>query len=101
MKITPEIAMQINELYLKIGIKKKVAEIIGCSPSTVSKYIIPNYVSKESRSTYTFNKPIGNADKMIDMLRMFDNAGQRICEYCMLSEEEWADLHKLQKEILV
>jgi hypothetical protein len=101
MKITPEIATQINELYLKIGVKKKVAEIIGCSPSTVSKYIIPNYVSKESRSTYTFDKPIGNADKILDILNIFDNAGQRLCEYCMLSDEEWEDLKILQKEICI
>lgn len=101
MKITPEIATQINELYLKIGIKKKVAEIIGCSPSTVSKYIIPNYVSKESRATYTFDKPIGNADKILDIFNMFDNAGQRLCEYCMLSDEEWEDLKVLQKEICI
>lgn len=91
----------INELFLKIGVKKKVAEIIGCSPSTVSKYIIPNYVSKESRSTYTFDKPIGNADKILDIFNMFDNAGQRLCEYCMLSDEEWEDLRSLQGEIMV
>lgn len=101
MKITPEIATRINELYLKVGVKKKVAEIIGCSPSTVSKYIIPNYVSKESRSTYTFDKPIGNADKILDIFDTFDNAGQRLCEYCMLSNDEWEDLKSLQGEIMV
>lgn len=99
MKITPEIATRINELYLKVGVKKKVAEIIGCSPSTVSKYIIPNYVSKESRSTYTFDKPIGNADKILDIFNTFDNAGQRLCEYCMLSDDEWEEMQELQKEI--
>lgn len=91
----------INELFLKIGVKKKVAEIIGCSPSTVSKYIIPNYVSKESRSTYTFDKPIGNADKILDIFNTFDNVGQRLCEYCMLSDEEWEDLRSLQGEIMI
>lgn len=101
MKITPEIIEQINILYLELGVKKAVAERIGCSPSTVSKYIIPDFNAAATSEDYSFEGNVGNADKMIDMLRMFDNAGQRICEYCMLSEEEWADLHELQKEIII
>ena len=101
MKITPEIIEQINILYLELGVKKKVAEILGCSPSTVSKYIIPNFEPPASSDSNIFEGDVGNADKLIDMLQMFDNAGQRICEYCMLSEEEWNDLRELQKEIIV
>ena len=101
MKITPEIATQINELYLKIGVKKKVAEIIGCSPSTVSKYIIPGYVSKESRLTYTFDKPVGNADAILDIFNMFDNPTARLCQLLTLNDEEEADLKELQKEIMI
>lgn len=101
MKITPEIIEQINELYLELKVKKKVAEIVGCSPSTVSKYIIPNYVSQKVPIVYTFDGEVGNSEWLIDIFKTFDNAGQRLCESCMLSDEEWADLKELQKEIMV
>ena len=101
MKITPEIIEQINILYLELGVKKAVAERIGCSPSTVSKYIIPNFSNNQKKEDYTFDKPIGNADKILDIFNTFDNAGQRLCEYCMLSDEEWADMKELQKEIFI
>ena len=99
MKITPEIAEQINELYLEIGVKKRVAEIIGCSPSTVSKYIIPNYVSKKERKTYTFEGYVGDSKWLIDIFKTFDDPGARLCELCMLGENEWEELRQLQTEI--
>lgn len=101
MKITPEIAEQINELYLEIGVKKRVAEIIGCSPSTVSKYIVPNYVSKKECKTYTFEGYVGNSEWLIDIFKMFDNPGARLCELCMLGENELEEMKELQKEIYV
>lgn len=101
MKITPEIAEQINELYLELGVKKRVAEIIGCSPSTVSKYIVSGYISKKKRKTYTFDGYVGDSEWMIDIFMMFDNAGQRLCELCMLGEDEWEEMKKLQEEIYV
>lgn len=101
MKITPEIAEQINDLYLEIGVKKRVAEIIGCSPSTVSKYIIPNYVSKKERKSYTFEGYVGDSAWLIDIFKMFDNPGARLCELCMLGENEWEEMRELQKEIFI
>jgi len=99
MKITPEIAERINELYVEIGVKKKVAEIIGCSPSTVSKYIIPNFIPKTQRPAYTFEGTIGNSEWMISLLEMIDNPAQKLCELCMLKDEEWDEMRELQKEI--
>lgn len=101
MKITPEIAEQINDLYLEIGVKKRVAEIIGCSPSTVSKYIIPNYVSKKERKTYTFEGYVGDSKWLIDIFKTFDDSGARLCELCMLGKNEWEEMRELQKEIYV
>lgn len=101
MKITPEIAEQINELYLEIGVKKRVAEIIGCSPSTVSKYIVPNYVSKKERKTYTFEGYVGDSKWLIDIFKTFDDPGTRLCELCMLGKNEWEEMKELQKEIYV
>lgn len=91
----------INELFLEYGVKKRVAEIIGCSPSTVSKYIVPNYVSKKERKTYTFDGYVGNSEWLIDIFKMFDNSGARLCELCMLGENEWEEMRELQKEIYV
>lgn len=99
MKITPEIAEQINELYLEIGVKKRVAEIIGCSPSTVSKYIVPNYVSKKERKTYNFEGYVGDSKWLIDIFKTFDDPGVRLCELCVLGKNEWEEMRELQKEI--
>ena len=99
MKITPEIAEQINEIYYQCKNKSQTAKQIGCSAATISRYILKDYVPRASRQNYEFNGEIGNADWLVDICNMFDNAGQRLCEICMLSEEEFADLRELQKEI--
>lgn len=100
-RITDEQKEMINELYLECGIKKKVAEIMGISPASVSKYIIPNYVSKKQRPTYTFEGKVGHAEWLIDIFKMFDNPAQRFCELCMLDEHEKAKMAELQKEIYI
>ena len=99
MKITPEIAEQINEIYYYCKNKSQTAKQIGCSAATVSRYILPDYVPRASRQNYEFNGEVGNADWLVDICNMFDNARQRLCEACMLSEEEISDLKELQKEI--
>jgi len=101
MKITPEIAEQINILYIKLGTKAAVAREIGCSASTVSKYIIPNFKLPEERPIYTFDGYVGNSEWLIDIFKMFDNPGARLCELCMLGENEWRELKEMQKEIYV
>lgn len=101
-RITPEKIEQINELYLKLGVKKRVAEIVGCSPSTVSKYIIDGYISKESRPVYTFEGKVGHfgTQDTIDFLNVVDYPISRICNMCVLTDEEKADLIELQKEVM-
>ncbi len=99
MKITPEIAEQINILYLKLGTKAAVAREIGCAASTVSKYIIPNFKLPEERPVYTFEGYVGDSEWLIDIFKMFDNPGTRLCELCMLGKNEWEELRQLQTEI--
>ena len=101
MKITPEIAEQINILYLKLGTKAAVAREIGCAASTVSKYIIPNFRPPEERATYTFEGYVGNSEWLIDIFKMFDNPGARLCELCMLGENELEELKEIQREIYI
>lgn len=101
MKITPEIAEQINEIYYQCKNKSKTAKEIGCSAATVSRYILPDYVPRASRQNYEFNGKVGNADWLVNICNQSNNTGQRLCEICMLSDEEWRDLRLLQGEIII
>jgi len=101
MKITPEIAEQINILYLKLGTKAAVAREIGCSPATVSRYIVPDFKLPEEKVTYTFDGYVGDSKWLIDIFKMFDDPGARLCELCMLGKDEWENMKKLQEEIYI
>lgn len=101
MKITPEIAEQINILYFKLGTKAAVAREIGCSPATVSRYIIPNFKLPEKKTAYTFDGHVGNSEWLIDIFKMFDDPSARLCELCILGKNEWEDMKKLQEDIYI
>ena len=45
MRVTESEIKQINELYLQYGTYAAVAREVGRAPSTVKKYIDPNYQS--------------------------------------------------------
>ena len=94
-KIDNAIIEQIQELYAKLGTYSAVAKELGISASTVTKYLIPDYKPTGIKSTTEFNKPI---DLNLDL---FINAKDELGSLCALSEEEWADLKELQKEILI
>ena len=99
MKITDEIKIRINELYLELGVKKKVAEIVGCSPATVSKYIIEGYVSQKNREPapeFDESKIVGPA-ALLDMV----NSWQEFADACMLTAEEWAEMKEIQKGVMI
>ena len=101
-RITPEKIEQINELYLKLKVKKRVAEEMGISPSTVSKYIIPGYVAQSERKIEDFTVPPPGCGKLLDYIKNSEfAAGRAFAEYCNLSTEEWEDLKVLQKEVIV
>lgn len=94
-KVTPEIIEQINELYLELGVKAQVARKLGLSPSTVSKYIIPDYGDRKqivkSEMTQSISFPIE------DFMGEYGTMG----DLCALSDDEWEDLKSLQKEVLI
>lgn len=91
-RITEEIKVQINELYIEYGVKKRVAEILGISPSTVSKYIIPNYKSQKE-TKIEFSMPPRGCKEFIKNIQ-----GTNFCDACRLTEEEWNELKQFQKE---
>ncbi len=90
-RITEEMKVQINELYIEYGVKKRVAEILGISPSTVSKYIIPNYKSQKETKIEFSTPPRGCRALIKGIMEDF-------CDACRLTEEEWDELKKFQKE---
>lgn len=99
MKITDEIKIRINELYLELGVKKRVAEIIGCSPSTVSKYIIEGYVSQKDREPV----PEFDESKITGPAALLEkvNSWQEFADACMLTAEEWAEMREIQKGVMI
>lgn len=48
-KITQKQILEMNELYFKQRNYSAVARAVGVSPSTVKKYIDPNYIPAEAR----------------------------------------------------
>lgn len=92
-RITEEMKVQINELYIEYGVKKRVAEILGISPSTVSKYIIPNYKSQEEIKIEFSIQPRSSRS----FIKRIDEVG--FCDACRLTEEELDELISFQKEV--
>lgn len=101
-KITPEKIKEINELYYKLRVKKRVAEAMGISPSTVSKYIIPGYIPETERVIPAFDKePLGCA-ALANSIKESDRAAAQVfAELCELTDEEWDELDVLQKEVMI
>lgn len=96
MKITDEIKIQINELYLELGVYKKVADVVGCSAATVSKYIIPGYVSQREQPKIEFDMSKISQFNLADV----DN-WQIFADKCRLTAEEWAEMREIQKEVMI
>ena len=94
-KITDDEIELINELYLELGVKARVAEAVGRSASTVSKYIIPGYVSKKDRVVAPpFDESkITGPKKYKDWNEFFSD--------CMLIEGEWVEMKKIQEEVMI
>ena len=98
-RITEDQIRDINELYLKLGVKKRVAEIVGCSPSTVSKYIIEGYVSQRDREPV----PEFDESKITGPAALLEriNSWQEFADACMLTDEEWAEMREIQKGVMI
>ena len=106
-RIDEETIIRINEIYLKCGVKSQTARIVNVSPATVTKYLIPNYISQEDRdnTTVTFDKEIKGAENLIaDILnRVTENcsAAAAFCEICKVTPEEWEEIREIQKGIII
>lgn len=97
-KITNEQIIQMNILYLKTHNYSAVAREVGCAPSTVKKYIQPNFVNPEELEIKRFEgelKPL--TEEEINIFRSCENWGK----FCILSEKEKEGIYELQKEIVI
>lgn len=104
-KIDEDTIIKINKLYLEIGVKKRVAEIVGVSPSTVSKYIIPDFkIEPEAEEKIEFSKPIHNAEYFIKQIQKISNINNidchaALCKICNLTQKEWKKMVEIQKGV--
>lgn len=96
--ITQEKIIEINELYLKIKTYAGVSRAMGGSPSptTVKKYIIPNYVSRRNIKKKIFRKE-DLPEFSTDIFKGVDNWG----DLCILSNEEKEEMKELWEELIV
>jgi hypothetical protein len=103
VKVTEEEIERINELYCELGVKARVAEIVGRSASTISKYIIPNYVPKAQRIEILFEKDAGDCEQLImkiqDEIAQMCGVSEAILKNCSIDAAERAELEALRKEI--
>lgn len=92
-KITEEQKTAINEIYFKNHNKTQTAKEVGVSVYTVNKYLIPNYIPLAARVAHSFDKRPTGCAAMIEKLQGGDALGNIL----RLSDEEWVELHELQK----
>lgn len=98
-KITDEVIEQINELYCELKVKSHVAKALGISASTVSRYIIPDYVCKADRVVEVFG---GRPSVIsIDKIASFDGAAHLGYFLTHIMDDEKDDMEKLQKGIFI
>lgn len=94
--ITEETKIKINELYLKIGTYSGVAKEIGCAPSTVKKYIIPNFIPQDNIEKKIFHRE-DLPEFSTEGLKNIENWGS----LCLLNEDEKNEIREFWKELVI
>lgn len=97
-RITPEQIEQINEVYFQTKNKALTARTVGVSAASVSKYIVADYVPKSQRIVKETNFTCAGVDNFIEQIKTGDVI-EMFCKGFELTEDEWAGLKELQKEV--
>lgn len=97
-KVTQENIIKMNEIYLKCGTYAETARRTGFSASTVKKYIIPNYISKEA---IVITNPFSTNDIPAFDKTKFVGIDFSADMLYQLSDEEKKEVEELWKEMLV
>lgn len=95
-KVTQEDIINMNELYLKYKTYAEVARQTGFSPSTVKKYIVPNFVSQEKLEIKKFNKLLTDT-----FPASFPKGVAEWAKVLAFTDQEFAAMEELRKEILI
>ena len=106
-RISEETIIQINEVYLECGVKSKTAQIVGVSPSTVTKYLIPNYQSQRSAAApVPFDgEPAGVGPFISSIISIVDSQNllpaAAFCKACELTDDEYKEMKEIQKGVMI
>lgn len=106
-RISEETIIQINEVYLECGIKSKTAQIVGVSPSTVTKYLIPNYQSQRCAAIPPpfEGEPAGVEPFISSIISIVDSQNllpvAAFCKACELTDDEWKEMKEIQKGVMI
>lgn len=92
MRVTVEDKIKFNELYLKLKSYAAVARETGFSPTTVKKYIDPNYTPAAIDEKKVFDRPLPDFDPSPFMRKDWG-------PLCVLSDEEKLEIQELWKEL--
>ena len=106
-RISEETIIQINEVYLECGVKSKTAQIVGVSPSTVTKYLIPNYQSQRSAAApHPFDGELAGVEPFISsIISIIDSQNllpaAAFCKACELTDDERKEMEEIQKGVMI
>lgn len=97
-KLSDEKIALIQKVYAECGTYSQTAKKVGCSPSTVKKYVTtsPIVIQKEPVVEIPFAGEISPVN-----FEMFRKAKNNWGELCVLSSEELLEIKELQKEIVI
>lgn len=97
-RITEEQKLEINKLYYEIGVKSRVAKIMGISAASVSRYITPGWKPEEERSIKKFEGEVPGPKEFIEGFIVAENKQDYFWNARLLSKEEWLEIEELQRE---
>ena len=97
-KVTNEDILRINEIYYKTKTYAETARQTGFAPSTVKKYVIPNWQPVVVENVKRFK--LSELPELTNVTKLFngiDNYGN----LCVLSKLEEEEIEKLWEELAV
>lgn len=95
-RITQDDIIRMNTLYLKIKTYAGVARETGFSPTTVKKYIIPNFKPMEEVKVKKFEGDITLASIEFEKFRV-----PKWNEFILLTDEEIEEIKELWEEMVI
>lgn len=91
-RVSQDDIKNINTLYLQLKSYAAVSRVTGFAPSTVKKYVIPDYKPVERENIKKFDKPLPEFTT-----KQF--IGVDWGELCVLSDDEFSEIKELWEEI--